>query len=64
MAFFFFICLWQLCQHIILWQANLIAPSAGSIEIKDMAVICSPVQTSWVEDMAKIPSCTLQILPN
>lgn len=49
---------------IILWQADLLAPSSGSMEIKEMSVVCSPTQAPWVEDVAKIPSLTLQIVPN
>lgn len=52
------------CYTIILWQADLIAPSAGSMVIKEMSVVCAHHDTPWVEEVAKIPTCTLQIAPN
>lgn len=49
---------------IILWQADLLAPSSGSMEIKEMSVVCSHTQTPWMEEEAKIPPYTLQIEPD
>lgn len=52
------------CYTIVLWQADLVAPSSGSMEIKEMSIVCAHRDAPWVEEVAKIPGCTLQIAPN